>query len=253
MKCVILAAGRGRRLQRSDSKPLVSLLGLPLIERTMRTALEGGATEFVVITGYRSDQVAPFVSRLGQRLGITVTLVQKPDWERKENGYSLLQARDQLQEPFLLTMADHLFEADSVRRLLAAQLPDKGLLLACDRRLGNPLVDPDDVTRVQVDPTNGEIRDIGKGLTRFNALDTGLFLCAPEFLETLEEAVAGDDSSLSAGVRRLAGCGAGSLLRCLLPQRPGPARLAARRDHRRAHRLSGGDRRPGAQLYGRQI
>lgn len=204
MKCVILAAGRGLRLQRSDSKPLTPLLGLPLIERTLRTAREGGATGFVVVTGYRSKQVGDFVAALGQRLGIEVTLVENPDWEHKENGASLLAARAHLDEPFLLTMADHLFEAETVRKLMAAEVPEDGLLLACDYNRYNPLADPEDVTRMQVDRDSGAIRDIGKGLEAFNALDTGLFLCTPGFLSELEQAEQEGDSSLSAGVRRLA-------------------------------------------------
>ena len=42
MKCLIIAAGRGSRLlKKGDSKPLVPLLGLPLIERTILTARKG--------------------------------------------------------------------------------------------------------------------------------------------------------------------------------------------------------------------
>ena len=204
MKCVILAAGRGLRLQRSDSKPLTPLLGLPLIERTIRTAMEGGATGFVVVTGYRSERVGAFVTELGQRLGTHITLVENPDWESKENGASLLAAREHLDGPFLLTMADHLFEAETVRRLMESKVPEGGLVLACDYNRSNPLADPEDVTRVQVDRNSGAIRDIGKGLADYNALDTGLFLCSPGFLGELEQADREGDSSLSAGVRRLA-------------------------------------------------
>jgi len=207
MKCVILAAGRGLRLQRSDSKPLTPLLGLPLIERTLRTAREGGATGFVVVTGYRSEQVSAFVTSLGQRLGIDITLVENPDWEHKENGASLLAAKAHLDGPFLLTMADHLFEAETVRKLMAAEVPEDGLVLACDYNRNNPLVDPDDVTRVQVDTRSAAIRAIGKGLKESNAYDTGLFLCTPGFLREMEQADAAGDSSLSAGVRRLAESG----------------------------------------------
>ncbi len=204
MKCVILAADRGLRLQRSDSKPLTSLLGLPLIELTIRTAMDGGASGFVVVTGYQSARVGAFVSELGQRLGTDITLVENPDWENRENGASLLAAREHLDSPFLLTMADHLFEAETVRRLMEARVPDGGLVLACDYNRNNPLVDPEDVTRVQVDQNNGCIRAIGKGLADYNALDTGLFLCSPGFLDELEQAGREGDSSLSAGVRRLA-------------------------------------------------
>ena len=47
MKCLIIAAGKGSRLQeRGDSKPLIPILGIPLIERVIRAAMEAGADEF---------------------------------------------------------------------------------------------------------------------------------------------------------------------------------------------------------------
>lgn len=203
MKCIILAAGRGLRLQRSDSKPLTSILGLPLIERTIRTAREGGATEFVVVTGYQSEQLAAFVTALGQRLNIKVTVVDNPAWNEKGNGYSLLAARPHIDGPFLLTMADHLFDADTVKQLLQAPKPEAGVLLATDHRLTNSLVDLEDVTRVKVDEHSHALTAIGKGLADYNAFDTGLFLCSPAFLPALEEAANDGDSSLTGGVRQL--------------------------------------------------
>ncbi|MBW1612904.1 MAG: NTP transferase domain-containing protein [Deltaproteobacteria bacterium] len=47
MKCLIIAAGRGSRLSgKGDSKPLIPLLGLPLIERVILTATNAGLTDF---------------------------------------------------------------------------------------------------------------------------------------------------------------------------------------------------------------
>ena len=41
MKCLIIAAGKGSRLrQLGDSKPLIPILGVPLIERVIRIAME---------------------------------------------------------------------------------------------------------------------------------------------------------------------------------------------------------------------
>ena len=59
MKCLIIAAGQGTRLKsKGEIKPLVTLLGVPLIERVIRSAIEGGADELVVITGYEGEQVS---------------------------------------------------------------------------------------------------------------------------------------------------------------------------------------------------
>ncbi len=58
MQCLILAAGQGRRLrQQVDSKPIVPLLGVPLIERVIRSARDAGADAFYVVIGYQGDRL----------------------------------------------------------------------------------------------------------------------------------------------------------------------------------------------------
>ncbi|MBW2369559.1 MAG: NTP transferase domain-containing protein, partial [Deltaproteobacteria bacterium] len=176
IKCLIIAAGRGSRLQqRGNSKPLIPILGIPLIERVIRSAMEVGADEFYVVIGWQSAQVRNFLERLAKRLAIRITPLVNEDWE-KENGLSVLKARDVLQEPFLLLMADHLFDPELVRVLTTHSLLNGEVALVVDSDIHNPLVDIDDVTRVRV--KNGKICDIGKGMTDFNGFDTGIFLCS---------------------------------------------------------------------------
>ena len=63
MKCLIIAAGKGSRLrQLGDSKPLVPVLGVPLIERAIRSAIEAGADDFYVVTGYQGERMARSIS-----------------------------------------------------------------------------------------------------------------------------------------------------------------------------------------------
>lgn len=48
MNGLIIPAGQGTRLKsKGEVKPLISLLGVPLIERSIRSAIEGGAAEFL--------------------------------------------------------------------------------------------------------------------------------------------------------------------------------------------------------------
>ncbi len=92
MKCLIIAAGQGTRLRaKGEVKPLIPLLGVPLIERVIRSAIEGGADEFYVVTGHQGEQVANFLKQLAKRLNVAVTLIQNDDWQ-KENGFSVLKA-----------------------------------------------------------------------------------------------------------------------------------------------------------------
>jgi CDP-L-myo-inositol myo-inositolphosphotransferase len=206
MKCLIIAAGKGSRLQqRGDSKPLVPVLGVPLIERAIRSAIEAGADDFYVVTGYQGERVRDFLGRLAARLGIPVTPLINEDWE-KENGFSVLKAREYLDEPFVLLMADHLFDPSIAREMMAHPPAEGEIILAVDGDIRNSLIDMDDVTRVMTE--DGKIRNIGKGLTDFNGFDTGIFLCSPAIFEALEHSTEKyGDTTLSGAVRILAAVG----------------------------------------------
>jgi len=202
MKCLIIAAGKGSRLrQRGDSKPLTPILGVPLIERVIRSARKAGADEFYVVTGYEGDRVRDFLNQLSDRLAIRITPLINEDWE-KENGLSVLTAREHLHEPFLLLMADHLFDSALARELTKLSLTDGEIALGVDSDINNPLTDRADVTWVRHE--SGKIQDIGKRLEDFNGFDTGVFHCSPAIFDALEHCARQGDTTLSAAVRRLA-------------------------------------------------
>lgn len=195
MQCVILAAGMGTRLRaRAPVKPLAPVAGVALIDRVVEAARAGGATRFVVATGYEA-------ARLEAHLAGRAEIVRNEEWE-KPNGHSVLAAAGRLDERFLLLMADHLFDPAIVRDLIGAA--SGHLTLAVDRRLDNPLVDPDDATKVEL-ATDGRIVRIGKTLDRYDAFDTGIFVATPALAEAIRESIArGGSGSLSEGVQALA-------------------------------------------------
>ena len=205
MKCLILAAGKGSRLSHKGApKPLVPLLGLPLLERVILNARSSGVTEFYVVVGYAGEAVQRFLEGLGRRRNVKITPIPNESWER-ENGLSVLKAKGQLgEERFLLLMGDHLVDEGILRRLQEEPLEEGELVLAVDSRVGaNPYVDLEDVTRVLV--TQGRVADIGKRLSRYNAFDTGVFLCSSALFSAIETSMAEQgDSSLTGGVRLLA-------------------------------------------------
>ncbi|HDY87862.1 MAG TPA: hypothetical protein ENH82_07075, partial [bacterium] len=203
MKCLIIAAGQGTRLKtKGEVKPLVRLLGVPLIERVIRTAMQSGVHEFYVVTGYQGGKVGSFLKQLAKRLNIAVTIIHNEDWE-KENGVSVLKAKDAMTEPFLLLMADHLFDTAIIRSLQGRALNEGEVILAVDTDKNNPLVDIEDVTKGRI--RNGHILNIGKTIDDFNGFDTGFFLCTPAIFEALERACKiHNDTTLSAAIRDLA-------------------------------------------------
>ena len=65
MKGVILAAGMAKRLRPlTDTKPkcLLEVGGKTLLQRTVEAMAMADITEFVVVTGYRADQIRDFLT-----------------------------------------------------------------------------------------------------------------------------------------------------------------------------------------------
>ena len=208
MKCLVIAAGRGSRLSgKGNSKPLVPLLGLPLIERTILTAKKSGINDFYVVTGYEGEKVRRYLDKIGQRTNTNITHVINEEWE-KGNGISVLKARDLIKEPFILLMADHLFDYSILDGLKKEQISEDEIILAVDRNIeSNKLVDIDDVTKVLIEDNN-KITAIGKNISNYNAYDTGIFLCSPVLFHAIEDSfLSTGDSTLSGGIRIISGNG----------------------------------------------
>ncbi len=201
-KCLIIAAGQGTRLATmGDSKPLVPLAGIPLIERVILTFMEAGVTDFHVVTGYNSDKIRDHLTPFCQRHPITINFIHNDEW-KKANGISVLKGRETMTEPFFLSMSDHLFDAAIITDFRAEGIEKGQVKLAVDKRIeNNPLIDIDDVTKVLVEGCH--ISDIGKTIPQYNAFDTGIFLCTPAIFDALAESIEEGDSSLSGGIRKM--------------------------------------------------
>jgi choline kinase len=203
MTCLIIAAGKGSRLaNRGDCKPLVQLGGIPLIERVILTIMQVGVMDFYVITGCNGDKIRERLTSFTQKHAVTIDFIHNDQWE-KPNGISVHCAQGKIDKPFLLLMSDHMFDPQIVKELREEGVEEGEIKLAVDKRIkNNPLVDLDDVTKVLVE--NGRILDIGKTIPRYNAFDTGIFLCTPALFPALEESFTDGDFSLSGGIRKLA-------------------------------------------------
>lgn len=202
---VVLAAGNGDRFHNRTipSKLLQPLAGRPLILRTIETAAAAGITAFEVVVGYQAEAVRAAIER-HVPAGTTVHFIYNPEW-RLENGISALKARARMGDRrFALLMGDHLFDAIVLRKLCAFAVGPGESVLAVDRRPAPPQVAAE-ATRVRLD--GDRITGIGKGLDPYDALDTGVFVCAPPLFDALEVAIASGDTTLSGGIRRLAARG----------------------------------------------
>jgi CDP-L-myo-inositol myo-inositolphosphotransferase len=198
MKALIIAAGKGDRLGLTDKpKSLVQLLGLSLIERVILTAKQAGINEFIVVVGYLGDKIRAELGN-GERYGVKIDYIENEEWQR-ENGVSVLKAKELLKEKFILLMTDHLFEARILNDLKKIKV--NGCVLCVDK-VPKEYIDLEDATKVKVE--NDKVVEIGKRLEEYNAIDCGIFLLSPIIFDALEESIEKGDELLSDGIRILA-------------------------------------------------
>ncbi len=202
MKCLIIASGQGTRLaSKTDLKPLASLVGMPLIARVILSAKKAGLDDFYVVTGYNGERLRKYLKKFAKKRNIKITCLHNDEWQ-KENGLSVLRARDAIKENFVLLMSDHIFNEIIIKKLMAQEVEPGEVILAVDKNIDNDLVDKHDATKVLLD--GDRILDIGKEVEEYNAYDTGIFLCTPGLFDALEESTRQGDTSLSGGIRVLA-------------------------------------------------
>jgi choline kinase len=185
-ECLILAAGNGSRiasLSGGAPKPLVPLFGAPLLEHIVLSSQAAGIERFVIVVGHRADAIGNWLVER-QLDDISITVIENPDYH-KANGVSALAAREVLKNPFLLLMADHIFEPKTATALLRQSLAEDEVILGVDYNIDR-IFDLEDATKVKVQ--GNEIIAIGKDLLPYDALDTGMFLCSPTLFQRLESA-----------------------------------------------------------------
>ena len=203
---LIVAAGTGSRLKSAGNlKPLVEVQGTPLIARALNTAFQAGVNRAIVVTGYNADVLEKYLAGLSRRTGWRIDTVYNADYQ-KPNGLSVLKAKDALKETFFLTMCDHMVEKGLYDALLQHDLKADTVALGVDRRMDNPFVDLEDVTKVQTD--GAIIKEIGKMIPAYNAFDTGVFRATPALFDAIEHAGANTgDYGISGGMLQLAAQG----------------------------------------------
>ena len=140
MKAIILAAGRGSRMNTlTDDRPkcLVKLRGRTLLDWQLQALREAGITEIAIVTGYRRE------------LLVNYNLVEfnNPRWAQTNMVSSLACAHEWLElEPCIVSYSDIFFEASAISSLMGclanlAVMYDPNWLALWSKRFVDPLVD----------------------------------------------------------------------------------------------------------------
>jgi len=125
MQAIILAAGMGKRLKeltKNNTKCMVKVNGVPLIERMLHQIEHHNVSRIVIVVGYEGQKLIDYIDTLD--IQTPIQYIHNPIYDKTNNIYSLALAKEYLcQDDTLLFESDLIFE-DSVLDVLISDPRD---------------------------------------------------------------------------------------------------------------------------------
>jgi len=167
MQAIILAAGMGKRLgeyTKENTKCMVPVNGVPLIDRTLRQLGELNLNRIIVVTGYEGQKLKDYIE--SHHKGTKIEYVNNPIYDKTNNIFSLALAKDKLAEDdSLLIESDLIFEDGIFETLAKHPFPNLALVAKYESWM--------DGTMVKIDGENNIVNFITKDA--FNYKESGQY------------------------------------------------------------------------------
>lgn len=167
MQAIILAAGMGKRLgeyTKNNTKCMVPVNGVPLIDRTLRQLGELKLSRIVIVTGYEGQKLRDYIN--AHHKGAKIEFVENPVYDKTNNIFSLALAKDKLAEDdSLLIESDLIFEDGIFETLAKHPSPNLALVAKYESWM--------DGTMVKIDDENNIVNFITK--EAFNYKESGQY------------------------------------------------------------------------------
>jgi L-glutamine-phosphate cytidylyltransferase len=182
MKAIILAAGKGTRLDGAAVKPkcLVEIGGSTLLHRQIDTLRSLNVREIVVVVGFGAE-------RIREECDGEIGFVENAQFAETSSMYSLWLAREHLTDGFVVLNSDVLFHPQMLADLLESDYDAALLISDADP---NPLGDEEMKIRVkdqlvvdiskEIDPIDADGENVG--IVKFSAAGAKLLV---EYMDVL--------------------------------------------------------------------
>ena len=169
MKAIILAAGKGTRLDGAAVKPkcLVDVGGSTLLHRQIDTLRSLDVTKIVVVVGFGAESIR-------EECDDEISFVENVKFAETSSLYSLWLAREHMLDGFVVLNSDVLFHPQMLADLLESNHPDALLISDVDP---NPLGDEEMKIKVrdqlvvdiskEIDPLDADGENVG--IVKFGA------------------------------------------------------------------------------------
>lgn len=118
MQALMLAAGLGKRLAlytKDNTKCMVEVAGSKLIDRAIEAIKKAGIKKFVIVTGYKADNLKQYI--LDNHAGeLDFVFIENKDYATTNNIYSFYLAKDELiKDDTILLESDLIYDLDLIK------------------------------------------------------------------------------------------------------------------------------------------
>jgi len=156
MQAIILAAGMGKRLgeyTRENTKCMVSVNGVPLINRLLNQLSGLDLNRVVIVVGYEGEKLMSYLGT--EYSGLKLEYVINPIYDKTNNIYSLGLAKDKMvEDDTLLVESDLIFEDGMFELILGNSFPNIALVAKYESWM--------DGTMVRIDKDNNIVNFVPK-------------------------------------------------------------------------------------------
>ncbi len=180
MKALILAAGRGERLEpitHTRPKPLIPVMNKPLLLHTLDALREIGIKDVVIVVNYLKEKIIREVNEYNRKHYMHIKIVDQN--EPLGTGHAVKIVEQYINEPFLLIYGDLFFNKAVLSKLIKISPPAMSLV-----RVNNP-------KDYGVVITNGkyvlDIEEKPDHEVSSNTINAGIYYLTPQVFQALDK------------------------------------------------------------------
>ncbi|MBR2704765.1 MAG: aminotransferase class I/II-fold pyridoxal phosphate-dependent enzyme [Clostridia bacterium] len=170
MQALMLAAGMGKRLgkyTKNNTKCMLEVDGKTLIERATEALLDAGIKRFVMVVGYRGENVKKYIleeCKNPRMKEMEFIFIDNDVYDKTNNIYSLYMAKEELEkDDTILLESDLIYDPVLIKRLVDSKKPNLVSVAKYEQWM--------DGTVIKIDENNSIIEFIEKSGFNYNEID----------------------------------------------------------------------------------
>ena len=173
---LILAAGKGTRmwpLTENIPKPLLSICGLPIIERQIQELKKVGVKKLYILIGYQMKELSDYLGKT--KFGIDIEYIIQE--EQKGTGHAVNQAKNIIQGNFYCINGDLIIDSENLERLKEKE--NYLTMMVTNVKDGSNFG--------VIESRNGRLVSINeKGISGKSTINTGIFLFNEKIFDAID-------------------------------------------------------------------